>query len=659
MSEPHRHGVSFYCRYTLLISVGWCYQSNPFMTSFGFCFFVTPTRYNLIQVNTRGEVMYAVICNKQFWVDIQKVVESRDDQIVLNAIGDDIDIFAEFEKIKRLPITHLIIDVTTFEDENSFLTAINRYRIIHANTQLIIIAPGFVSGNKLLHSLVTMSIYNIITPLDELPESLMTSLNEVLDQPYTYENAAKWIINEEDSLEEKTEKKKWVLGLPKVEIKLSKLSAVVSNKAAIKLPKKKDRVSVELCWDESGDPEASTVENAKELLGCVIWFWGSVSERGVTNAANQYAKDLAKSVPVLLLDGNLTNPGLGQEYKCSGTGWENSWLAKTPGVPPKNFYAKGNLTVWLLKESVEVDNAADMWDVALFHIRTPRLIIVVDGGSIPPPDQVDINFPVGQPEREFREDNQRGQQMNPAGTQGEEDKRVLVSMPLPKPDATTCEETIAKVLNTVSAFIIMVDADGLKGINDKYGHATGTAYLTEIWNRLHNIFTDTLWRRYGGDEFYGVIESNKVSEAELLARAETISEVTNIHGRVIKIACSIGLYGAAKGESAIATMAMADHAMYKVKKNHHGGVKVFDSKRCLILIGEWSEEWITVPISEGWRVLVYPENMSLAAMAQSNLIVAKKPIPDSLTPVWIPENEDISKLVRKLSMIGLMECVKC
>ncbi|AFM42938.1 diguanylate cyclase (GGDEF) domain-containing protein [Desulfosporosinus acidiphilus SJ4] len=226
-------------------------------------------------------------------------------------------------------------------------------------------------------------------------------------------------------------------------------------------------------------------------------------------------------------------------------------------------------------------------------------------------------------------------------------------MSLPKPDATKCEETIARVLQTMSAFILMVDADGLKGINDKYGHPTGTAYLTELWDRLHSAFPHTLWHRYGGDEFYGVMTAHKVNEADLFARAENITGMAQIHGRDILVACSIGLYTAGKEESAIAAMAMADHAMYQIKKNHHGGIKVFRSDRSLALIGEWSEDWITVPVSEGWRVLVYSETTSLDGQPQVDLVIARRPLPGSLAPVWVPENNDISNLIKKLHAFSL------
>ena len=98
-----------------------------------------------------------------------------------------------------------------------------------------------------------------------------------------------------------------------------------------------------------------------------------------------------KSCPVLLIDGNLTNPSLKAKFGYNGPCWEVSWLDKTTGKPPKKFYHNGNLSVWSLQGPIEVEQAIEKWGVALFHIRTPKQIVIVDGGTFPPPEGVDLN----------------------------------------------------------------------------------------------------------------------------------------------------------------------------------------------------------------------------------------------------------------------------
>lgn len=427
---------------------------------------------------------------------------------------------------------------------------------------------------------------------------------------------------------------------------------------SIHLSKKKTvrNDEIDLVWNENGkedpaqlvrDPidrnRTADAADPTQLLGKVIWFWSCESSLSTAQAASRYAQKLAQSIPVLLLDGNLVNPGLRQEYDCSVPGWERSWLEKTPGIPPKNFYAKENLTVWLLKEPVEALDIAEMWDVAIYHIRTARQVIIIDGGAIQPPDEADYNFPMGQQAQELSQ-KYRDEQESKTQNSGNDAPQTLL---LPRPDAAACQEAIQKVLRDEPAYIVMVDADGLKGINDRYGHAAGTAYLTEIWNRLHQAYPNALWNRYGGDEFYGVLESYKANVDEVLTKSEGIRGMTNIQGRDILVACSIGVYEAQKGESAVASMAMADHAMYDIKRIHHGGIKTFSAKHSLALIGDWPEEWITVPVTEGWRVLVYSENVNPAQIPVDQFLVAHKRL-TGFGELWIPQSHDVSELIEKI-----------
>lgn len=53
-----------------------------------------------------------------------------------------------------------------------------------------------------------------------------------------------------------------------------------------------------------------------------------------------------------------------------------------------------------------------------------------------------------------------------------------------------------------SAAIVMIDADGLKGINDTYGHEMGDVYLKKISGMIQNFgIRSSLASRQGGDEF--------------------------------------------------------------------------------------------------------------------------------------------------------------
>ena len=54
----------------------------------------------------------------------------------------------------------------------------------------------------------------------------------------------------------------------------------------------------------------------------------------------------------------------------------------------------------------------------------------------------------------------------------------------------------------MQAALLLVDLDGLKEINDTFGHASGDAVLVEVAGRLRQVVDDEVTLvRLGGDEF--------------------------------------------------------------------------------------------------------------------------------------------------------------
>lgn len=141
--------------------------------------------------------MYAVMCSPLFYKEIEKVIISKGEQILIKAIDTDIDVVIEFEKLGRISVRHLIIDTTAIEDTKKLIQAIRRYRIKNDSTQIIVIAPNTAPPSVLMDSLVKMGIYDILSPKSENLEDVTfdTSLIEVLENPLTYKKAVRWFLD--------------------------------------------------------------------------------------------------------------------------------------------------------------------------------------------------------------------------------------------------------------------------------------------------------------------------------------------------------------------------------------------------------------------------------------------------------------------------------
>jgi diguanylate cyclase len=121
--------------------------------------------------------------------------------------------------------------------------------------------------------------------------------------------------------------------------------------------------------------------------------------------------------------------------------------------------------------------------------------------------------------------------------------------------------------------LLLLDLDGFKTVNDRYGHAVGDELLRNVAVRLGDCVRggDTICR-YGGDEF--VIVLPDVDPAQATATAELVARKVRaclavpyvIDGRVLNISTSVGaaVYRSAK-QSGSELLRQADAAMYRDK----------------------------------------------------------------------------------------------
>ena len=119
------------------------------------------------------------------------------------------------------------------------------------------------------------------------------------------------------------------------------------------------------------------------------------------------------------------------------------------------------------------------------------------------------------------------------------------------------------------AAMLFVDLDGLKMINDTFGHRAGDEALIQVAGLLSKgVRHSDVVARIGGDEFGILLESSDESDAqETAARLiEQISACEVLHdGEELPLSVAIGVGMIDALDTADAVMERADEAMYRRK----------------------------------------------------------------------------------------------
>jgi len=118
--------------------------------------------------------------------------------------------------------------------------------------------------------------------------------------------------------------------------------------------------------------------------------------------------------------------------------------------------------------------------------------------------------------------------------------------------------------------MLFVDIDGLKMINDSYGHAAGDRALIQVAQILSaGVRRSDCVARLGGDEFGILIEhADDASARETAARL--VSRVVDsdfcFDGSCLPLSVAIGIAVIETGDTAETVMSRADSAMYAEKE---------------------------------------------------------------------------------------------
>jgi len=119
--------------------------------------------------------------------------------------------------------------------------------------------------------------------------------------------------------------------------------------------------------------------------------------------------------------------------------------------------------------------------------------------------------------------------------------------------------------------IVFADVDGLKKINDTYGHPEGDQVLREVARLLKSTFRESdVIARIGGDEFAVLaFAATEALAASFTRRLQTMVDTVNATpGRRYRLAISLGLahYDPLNPRRVEDVLAQADAAMYEHKR---------------------------------------------------------------------------------------------
>ena len=124
-------------------------------------------------------------------------------------------------------------------------------------------------------------------------------------------------------------------------------------------------------------------------------------------------------------------------------------------------------------------------------------------------------------------------------------------------------------------YLLMMDVDEFKQINDTYGHLAGDEALVKVSGGIKHACGSYLPRpyiaRFGGDEFIIVMEADDEKNVEKICSniRESIAELNK--GDEYTLGISIGMAKFKEGQTPKELISEADGKLYEIKKSRKAG----------------------------------------------------------------------------------------
>jgi diguanylate cyclase (GGDEF)-like protein/PAS domain S-box-containing protein len=173
--------------------------------------------------------------------------------------------------------------------------------------------------------------------------------------------------------------------------------------------------------------------------------------------------------------------------------------------------------------------------------------------------------------------------------------------------------------------VLSVDLDGLKEINDVFGHATGDKLLIEVSRRIQASARGGVVARLSGDEFGLIIDGKQPAAGKALAEqlAEALANEFVIDGKSVRTGVTTGIsVFPHNGVDAASLLANAGAALFRAKAKSRGSIGLYEPEMDQqIRDRRVLHQDLSLAIRNGELSLHYqPQAMSRQTVASSEVI---------------------------------------
>lgn len=132
-----------------------------------------------------------------------------------------------------------------------------------------------------------------------------------------------------------------------------------------------------------------------------------------------------------------------------------------------------------------------------------------------------------------------------------------------------------------SGWLMVVDLDDFKDINDRFGHDTGDQLLLVVGRRLRDVVGSSgVVARHGGDEFIVLLEATSGEQLPDPAQAviDALDRPVHLAGRTLRVPVSIGLVAVDLDRGLAQQLGDADIARYRAKQQRGSAHVLFTAE---------------------------------------------------------------------------------